>query len=97
LSAGILFTGLIFFIFPLTHAFCRTGKTGIDEEGKSVVHQIEARGTTVSIFSVDVCDREQVDRLIQVIAATLPPLRGIFQGGVVLDDVIAIHNTLSKF
>ena len=58
---------------------------------------MEQRGSKISIFSVDLCDREQVDQLINNIAKTLPPLRGIFQGGVVLDDVLAVHNSLTKY
>jgi KR domain len=58
---------------------------------------MEARGAKVSIFSVDICQRDQVDALIHKINTTLPPLRGLMHGGVVIDDYIAVATDMSKY
>ena len=76
----------------------RSGAAGIDEHGRSVIAAMEERGTRVSIFSVDVSDMERVvDLLREVEEAELPPLRGIVQSSMILEDCLAVKSSLPKY
>ena len=57
------------------------------KEAKEAIAQIEKEGTKVFAPSVDITNEKAVRELITKIQATMPPLKGIFHGAMVLDDV----------
>ena len=61
------------------------------EEGEQLVQSLEERGVKVVIEKVDLSKPDDVDAMVKRIQATLPPLRGIMHGAVVLDDGLILH------
>ena len=54
-------------------------------------------GATVETVQADIADAGQVVRLLNHIAADLPPLRGIFHAAGVLDDGVLAQQTVERF
>lgn len=76
----------------------RSGTAGIDEYGQATISTMEKRGTRVSVFSVDVSDSVRVNNLVKEIEeGDYPPLRGIVQSSMVLEDCLAVHSSLQKY
>lgn len=76
----------------------RSGIAGVDERGQATISSMEKRGTKVSVFSVDVGDFSRVETLIKDLeSGGYPPLRGIIQSSMVLEDCLAVHSSLQKY
>jgi acyl transferase domain-containing protein/NADPH:quinone reductase-like Zn-dependent oxidoreductase/NAD(P)-dependent dehydrogenase (short-subunit alcohol dehydrogenase family) len=62
-------------------------RRGADAPGaRDAIRYLEARGATVRAFAADVGHRADIATVLDVIAATMPPLRGIIHSATVLDD-----------
>ncbi len=62
-------------------------RRGADAPGaRDAIRYLEARGVTVRAFAADVGRRSDVATVLDDIAATMPPLRGIIHSATVLDD-----------
>jgi acyl transferase domain-containing protein/NAD(P)-dependent dehydrogenase (short-subunit alcohol dehydrogenase family)/acyl carrier protein len=62
-------------------------RRGADAPGaRDAIRQMEGRGVTVHAFATDVGDRADIAAVLDDIAATMPPLRGIIHSATVLDD-----------
>lgn len=55
-------------------------------EAQAAVEQLQNLGATVKPIAADITEPDQVERLINQIKATMPPLRGILHAAAVLDD-----------
>ena len=55
-------------------------------EARAAVKTLEQTGTRVSVVAADVAIEAEVRRMVAQIAATMPPLRGVFHSAAVLDD-----------
>jgi phthiocerol/phenolphthiocerol synthesis type-I polyketide synthase C len=61
--------------------------TGADE-AQTVLARLERRGVRVLAWACDVTDRLALDAVMDRIARTLPPLRGIVHAATVIDDAL---------
>jgi len=61
-------------------------RSGSGPEIEQAVEAMQQNGSQVTCRAVDIADSAQVEKLIAVIKESLPPLRGIFHGAMVLDD-----------
>jgi NAD(P)-dependent dehydrogenase (short-subunit alcohol dehydrogenase family) len=55
-------------------------------EARDAIRHLEARGVTVRAFAADVASRAEIGAVLDDIASTMPPLRGIVHSATVLDD-----------
>lgn len=68
----------------------------IDEALAPLVTEMEQRGTTVSIESLDVCDADAVHAAIDDLCKRFGPLRGIVHAAVHLDDGLIANLTPTR-
>jgi NAD(P)-dependent dehydrogenase (short-subunit alcohol dehydrogenase family) len=62
-------------------------RRGADAHGaRDAIRYLEARGVTVRAFAADVGRRADLAMVLDDVAATMPPLRGIIHSATVLDD-----------
>jgi acyl transferase domain-containing protein/acyl carrier protein/predicted O-methyltransferase YrrM len=68
-----------------------------DAEVERRRRSLEASGATVKVVSGDVAREDDVRRVLDDIAATMPPLRGIVHAAGVLDDGALLRQDWSRF
>ena len=74
------------------------GRTGAaSAEQKAAVAAIEARGARVTVAKVDVADRDQMARVLDDVAASGIPLRGVIHTAGLLDDGLLVQQTSARF
>ncbi len=74
------------------------GRRGVTTpEAEEAVRRMASVGVRVTVAPVDVTCPEQVDRLVDEISRTMPPLRGIFHAAMVLDDGYLLQLNESRF
>ncbi|MCJ1384009.1 hypothetical protein MMC17_007124 [Xylographa soralifera] len=56
------------------------------EEARLVVEDLRASGVTASVFACDVSNKSQVRDILEECSRTLPPIKGVIQGAMVLQD-----------
>ncbi len=61
------------------------------------IHELEARGARITVVRCDVAEKEDVQKVLDDIAADLPPLRGVFHSAGVLDDALLLQQDWSGF
>lgn len=60
-------------------------RSGDDKpEAKKPVEALRQAGAEAAVFKCDVGDSDQVNRVISRCAETMPPIRGVIHGGMVL-------------
>ncbi|HTN88727.1 MAG TPA: type I polyketide synthase, partial [Sorangium sp.] len=64
---------------------------------QEAVRRIESAGARVTIGTVDVASRAQLDAFFANVASGLPPLRGVVHAAGVLDDGLVAQQTLARF
>jgi acyl transferase domain-containing protein/NADPH:quinone reductase-like Zn-dependent oxidoreductase/acyl carrier protein len=67
------------------------GRRPADDAAQSTIARIEAEGTSVSTFALDVANREQVIRLVAAIQGSGRQVRGVVHAAGVLDDGIVLQ------
>ena len=67
------------------------------EEALRVIGDLEASGVTVVVSKADMSVRKHVRQVLDVIAASLPPLAGIIHAAGVLDDGVLMQQQWSRF
>ncbi len=73
------------------------GRKGPSENVQRAINEIRSQGVGVHIAQADISQREQVEKLLEHIQTTMPPLRGIIHAAGVLDDGILLEQTWSRF
>ncbi|KAG9199584.1 hypothetical protein G6514_008346 [Epicoccum nigrum] len=61
------------------------------------IEDLRAAGANILVRSCDVSDREAVDELIDCDLSSLPPIRGVIHGAMVLDDVLFESMTHAQY
>ena len=75
-----------------------TSRSGTQSEHQSArVEQLRGRGADVRIVAADVSQRQEVQRLIEQIDSTLPPLKGVVHAAGVLDDRMLLRQDWAGF
>jgi acyl transferase domain-containing protein/acyl carrier protein len=72
----------------------RSGAAGDDAKQAKMVMQ--SQGVQVLVEAVDVADAAQLKHLWRCITTTMPPLRGVIHGAMVLDDVLLTGLTADR-
>lgn len=72
-------------------------RSGASEETNRAMETIRHNGAAVTALPVDVTDENQVERLIKEIITSLPPLRGIIHGAMVLDDGFLVDMNKERY
>ncbi|WP_438022406.1 amino acid adenylation domain-containing protein [Sorangium sp. So ce233] len=62
------------------------GRGAPREEARAALGAMEAAGARVECLQADVSRREEVERILSIIEARMPPLRGVVHAAAVLDD-----------
>jgi microcystin synthetase protein McyG len=73
------------------------GRRGATEAAAPVLREIEAAGAEVRALAGDVADEGRVRAVLDEIAGSMPPLRGVFHAAGVLDDAVLEHQDWSRF
>jgi acyl transferase domain-containing protein/acyl carrier protein len=70
-----------------------TGRRKPAGDAAQAIAAIEKQGATVVAVQADITDQDQTRRVFDMIAADMPPLRGVMHAAAVLDDGIAAQLT----
>ncbi len=74
------------------------GRSGASTpEAQAVVRSLEEAGAQVYAAAVDIAQEAKVREMLDRIAATMPPLRGIMHGAMVLDDCMMAQVDRARF
>ncbi len=73
------------------------GRSGASQAAEAAIATLSAQGAQVTVLQADISQELQVARLLETIAQTLPPLKGIFHAAGVLDDAMLRQQTWSRF
>jgi acyl transferase domain-containing protein len=74
-----------------------TGRTGVPQHATARIKAMSAAGAEVRVFSVDISHRAAVADLLGIISQEMPPLRGIINSAVVLDDATLVKLNRNRF
>ncbi len=67
------------------------------DEAKAAIAVMQEAGAEVRMVRGDVSDAQDVSRVLKEIESSMPPLKGIIHGAMVLDDGLLIHLTPKRF
>jgi acyl transferase domain-containing protein/1-acyl-sn-glycerol-3-phosphate acyltransferase/acyl carrier protein len=66
--------------------FALMGRRGAQGDAASRVEALRARGARIEVMSADISVGADVRRVLDTVRRTMPPLRGVIHGAMVLDD-----------
>ncbi|KAI1505135.1 iterative type I polyketide synthase [Biscogniauxia marginata] len=69
----------------------------ITDEVKEMMATLETKGCNVRIFKSDVSDRDLLRKTLEECKATLPPIKGVIQGAMTLDDTMFENMSYDSF
>jgi NAD(P)-dependent dehydrogenase (short-subunit alcohol dehydrogenase family) len=72
-------------------------KVMIDREISSNLEKLNSTGSTVHYFSVDIRNKQAVDKIVQEIRTEYGPIRAVIHGAGVLQDRLIIDKTSEQF
>ncbi|KAI0096862.1 hypothetical protein GGR51DRAFT_489918 [Nemania sp. FL0031] len=70
---------------------------GARPEAQEVLEKLQALGVDARPFAGDIADKSQLQAVLNEIASAMPPIRGVIQGAMVLDDVLFHKMTFEKW
>ena len=74
------------------------GRRAPGEGAKTTIHELQAQGCQIYVRQADVSRGEEVEALLtEIVAATLPPLKGIIHAAGVLDDGVLSQQNWSRW
>jgi acyl transferase domain-containing protein len=73
------------------------GRSGASAAAQAAIAAMEADGATIVVAQGDVARADDVARILQHIAAEMPPLRGVIHSAGVLDDAALLRQEWGKF
>jgi acyl transferase domain-containing protein/NADPH:quinone reductase-like Zn-dependent oxidoreductase/acyl carrier protein len=73
------------------------GRRGLPAEAHTAVAALEGLGATVLCAQADISSQDGVQRLLERITASLPPLRGVIHAAGVLDDGVLERQNWTRF
>jgi myxalamid-type polyketide synthase MxaE and MxaD len=77
--------------------FALMSRTGAGEAGAAWLQALRARGANVTCFAADVSDADQVRSVLNEVAATMPPMRGIVHSAGTLAAGALLQQTSERF
>ncbi len=78
-------------------AIVLNGRRDPDAEAQAAIDALGARGVRVEVELADATDAEAIDRMLERIDATLPPLGGVIHSVGVLSDAALTNQTWASF
>jgi acyl transferase domain-containing protein/acyl carrier protein len=69
------------------------GRSEPSRSAEAAVDSLRQRGVEVLICQADIAEREQAQRVVEIVQRTMGPLRGVIHGAMVLDDAPIEHLT----
>lgn len=73
-------------------------RSGADAAGATVLMQeLEHYGVHAVVIKCDVCDKQQLTNAVAEMKKTLPPIRGVFQAAMVLQDSLFLNMSHESF
>ncbi|KAI0453135.1 hypothetical protein F5B21DRAFT_505692 [Xylaria acuta] len=73
----------------------RTGSAR--QEAKDLLERLRALGVDARAYAGDIADKPRLQEILEEIAATMPPIRGVIQGAMVLDDSLFHKMTFEQW
>ena len=73
------------------------GRRSPAPDARAIIAELEQRGVAVAVASIDVTQASDVAGLLETIAGSLPPLRGILHAAGVTDDGMIAEQTIERF
>lgn len=73
------------------------GRRGATGDAAEAVRELQDSGVDVTVAQADISDIDQVATLLDEVAETMPPLRGVIHAAAVLDDGTLVHQTWDRF
>ncbi|KAI9163271.1 Polyketide synthase [Paramyrothecium foliicola] len=67
------------------------------EKSEIWITQMRKRGVSLHVYSVDICDADDVNQVVGKISGGMPPIRGVFQCAAVIKDAIFDNMTWSDW
>jgi acyl transferase domain-containing protein/NADPH:quinone reductase-like Zn-dependent oxidoreductase/NADP-dependent 3-hydroxy acid dehydrogenase YdfG/acyl carrier protein len=74
-----------------------TGRSAPSDEIRQAMQALEAQGARIEIVQGDVTSSGDVARLFSVIAASMPPLRGVIHAAMVIEDAMLLQMDTAAF
>ncbi len=74
-----------------------TGRRGASEEAQATLNQLELADVQVLVVKADVSRQQDVERVLETMKNSMPPLRGIVHTAGVLDDGVLLQQTWARF
>lgn len=66
-------------------------------EAKEMFATLSARGVTIQIFACDISDAGRLEAVVTQCKQSLPPIKGVIHGGMVLQDAVFENMTHAEF
>ena len=73
------------------------GRSVPSEAARLAINKLEEAGTAVFIAQADVSQAKQLERILQEMAQSMPPLQGVIHAAGILDDGILLHQDWGRF
>jgi acyl transferase domain-containing protein len=73
------------------------GRSGAGKDAAETIRELEAAGAHVSVRAADVGDPAQVSEILESIAGTMPPLRGVIHAAGIIEDGLLDHQKWESF
>src|SRR5262249_32324326 len=73
------------------------GRSAPSDVAQNTISALEQQGAQVAVLQADVADEQAVERILEQIAASMPPLRGIVHAAGVLDDGVLLKQSWGRF
>ena len=74
-----------------------TSRSGLDNQDvRDLVQELEALGTKIAVLKCDVSDRDQVARLAEECAVTMPPIKGVIHASAVFQVSTCLYPNIPK-
>lgn len=66
-------------------------------EAKTLLKKLQASGVTCNVYAADVADQTKLQEALNDITHSMPPIRGVIQGAMVLDDRLFHRMTYAQW
>jgi NADPH:quinone reductase-like Zn-dependent oxidoreductase/acyl carrier protein len=73
------------------------GRRGVHEEARARLEALGKAGVAIHVVQGDVTHRDDVQRALEAIRGSMPPLRGVIHSAGLLDDGILIQQSWERF
>ncbi|KAJ6030992.1 polyketide synthase [Penicillium herquei] len=74
---------------------CRSGSKS--PKAQNLESQLQNAGANIAIYACDVADKNELQTVLHTCSQTMPPIRGVVQGAMVLEDSLFVNMTTEKF